>query len=123
MRQPIGRKDSVQSVIRTSRKFDSVLYEAGQNFESFQIFKGLLKNQKYIAVDVLFKAYPKYQWSYSHADPIWPDGTFKAYNPAFSYKLGENAATVNCSTVQVYNPWHGFFLLPGHLGGFIERCS
>jgi hypothetical protein len=24
---------------------------------------------------------------------------------------------------QVYNPPHGFFLLPGHLGGFIERCS
>ena len=23
----------------------------------------------------------------------------------------------------VYNPWHGFFLLPEHLGGFIERCS
>ena len=23
----------------------------------------------------------------------------------------------------VYNPLHGFFLLPGHLGGFIERCS
>jgi hypothetical protein len=23
----------------------------------------------------------------------------------------------------VYNPWHGFFLLPGHLGGSIERCS
>ncbi len=24
---------------------------------------------------------------------------------------------------RVYNPWHGFFLLPEHLGGFIERCS
>ena len=23
----------------------------------------------------------------------------------------------------VYNPLYGFFLLPGHLGGFIERCS
>ncbi len=23
----------------------------------------------------------------------------------------------------VYNPLPGFFLLPGHLGGFIERCS
>jgi hypothetical protein len=26
-------------------------------------------------------------------------------------------------TFLVYNPLHGFFLLPGHLGGFIERCS
>ena len=24
---------------------------------------------------------------------------------------------------EVYNPLPGFFLLPGHLGGFIERCS
>jgi hypothetical protein len=31
--QPIGRKDSIQTVIRTSRRLDSFLYEAAQNFE------------------------------------------------------------------------------------------
>jgi hypothetical protein len=31
--QPIGRKDSIQTVILTSRRFDSFLYEAAQNFE------------------------------------------------------------------------------------------
>ncbi len=37
---------------------DTFLFETGQNFESFQIFKLKLKNQKPLAVDVLFKAYP-----------------------------------------------------------------
>ncbi len=59
VRQPIGRKDSIQTVILTSRRLDSFLYEAAQNFEVFpNIQKGNLKNQKHIAVDVLFKAYP-----------------------------------------------------------------
>jgi hypothetical protein len=31
--QPIGRQDSMQTVIRTSRKLDSFLHEAAQNFE------------------------------------------------------------------------------------------
>ncbi len=35
VRQPIGRKDSKQTVIPTSRRLDSLLYEAGQNFELF----------------------------------------------------------------------------------------
>ncbi len=34
----------------------------------------ILKNQKYKAVDVLSKPF---QWYHSHADPIWPDDTFK----------------------------------------------
>jgi hypothetical protein len=34
-RQPIGRKDSKQTVIPTSRRLDSFLYEATQNFELF----------------------------------------------------------------------------------------
>jgi hypothetical protein len=34
-RQPIGRKDSIQTVILTSRRLDSFLYEAVQNFEVF----------------------------------------------------------------------------------------
>jgi hypothetical protein len=32
---PIGREDSIQTVIRTSRRLDSFLYEAAQNFEVF----------------------------------------------------------------------------------------
>ncbi len=35
VRQPIGRKDSEQTVIPTSRRLDSFLYEAAQNFELF----------------------------------------------------------------------------------------
>jgi hypothetical protein len=31
--QPIGRKDSEQTIIPTSRSLDSFLYEAAQNFE------------------------------------------------------------------------------------------
>jgi hypothetical protein len=33
--QPIGRQDSIQSMIRTSRRLDSFLHEAAQNFEVF----------------------------------------------------------------------------------------
>jgi hypothetical protein len=35
LRHPEGRKDSIQTVIRTSRRLDSFLYEAAQNFEVF----------------------------------------------------------------------------------------
>jgi hypothetical protein len=35
VRQPIGRKDSKQTEIPTSRRLDSFLYEAAQNFELF----------------------------------------------------------------------------------------
>jgi hypothetical protein len=33
VRQPIGRQDSMQPVIRTSRRLGSILHEAAQNFE------------------------------------------------------------------------------------------
>jgi hypothetical protein len=33
VRQPIGRQDSMQPVIRTSRRLDSFCHEAAQNFE------------------------------------------------------------------------------------------
>jgi hypothetical protein len=56
VRQPIGRKDSKQTVIPTSRRLDSFLYEAAQNFELFSNIQD--QDQKHIAVDVLFKAYP-----------------------------------------------------------------
>jgi hypothetical protein len=36
VRQQIGRQDSMQTVIRTSRRLDSFLHEAAQNFEVFQ---------------------------------------------------------------------------------------
>jgi hypothetical protein len=58
VRQKIGRQDSMQTLIQTSRRLDSFLHEAAQNFEASQIFKSEIKNQKPIAVDVLFKAYP-----------------------------------------------------------------
>jgi hypothetical protein len=35
VRQPIGRKDSVQTMIGTSRRLGSFLYEAAQNFKAF----------------------------------------------------------------------------------------
>jgi hypothetical protein len=35
VRQPIGRQDSMQTVIQTSRRLDSFLHEAAQNFEVF----------------------------------------------------------------------------------------
>jgi hypothetical protein len=40
VRQPIGRKDSKQTVILTSRRLDSFLYEAAQNFELFSNTQG-----------------------------------------------------------------------------------
>jgi hypothetical protein len=33
VRQPIGRQDSMQTVIRTSRRLDLYLHKAAQNFE------------------------------------------------------------------------------------------
>jgi len=33
VRKPIGRKDSIQTVIQTSKRLESLLYEAAQNFE------------------------------------------------------------------------------------------
>ncbi len=53
VRQPTGRKDSIQTVIRTSRRLDSW---AAQNFEVFSnILKTKIKNQKPLAVDFLFQ--------------------------------------------------------------------
>jgi hypothetical protein len=33
VRQPMGRQDSMETVIQTSRRLDSFLHEASQNFE------------------------------------------------------------------------------------------
>jgi hypothetical protein len=35
VRQPIGKQDSMQTVIRRSRRLDLFLHEAAQNFEVF----------------------------------------------------------------------------------------
>jgi hypothetical protein len=35
VRQPTGGQDSMQTVIRSSRRLDSFLHEAAQNFEIF----------------------------------------------------------------------------------------
>jgi hypothetical protein len=39
VRQPIGREDSMQNVTRRSRRLDSFLHEAAQNFEVFSIIQ------------------------------------------------------------------------------------
>jgi len=46
VRQPIGRQDSMQTVNRTSRRLDSFLHEADQNFELFSNFKIKIKKSK-----------------------------------------------------------------------------
>jgi hypothetical protein len=48
----------MQTMIQTSRRLDSFLHEAAQNFKFFSNIQVKFKNQKTIAVDVLFKAYP-----------------------------------------------------------------
>jgi hypothetical protein len=59
VRQPIGRQDSMKTVIQTSRKLDLFLHEAAQNFELLSnIQDPNHKINKPTAVDVLFKAYP-----------------------------------------------------------------
>jgi hypothetical protein len=39
-RQPIGRQDSMQAMIRTSRRLDIFLHEAASNFEVFSNIQG-----------------------------------------------------------------------------------
>ncbi len=48
VRQPIARQDSMQTVIQTSRRLESFLHEAAQNFEVFSN----------IAVNALLKCFP-----------------------------------------------------------------
>jgi hypothetical protein len=45
VRQPVGRQDSMQTVNLTSRRLDSVLHEAAQNFELLSI-KSNIQDQK-----------------------------------------------------------------------------
>jgi hypothetical protein len=48
--QPPERQDSMQTVIRWSRRLDSFLHEAAQNFDVFQIFKIKIKKSKTYSV-------------------------------------------------------------------------
>jgi hypothetical protein len=57
VRQPMGRKDSIQTVCRKSRRLDSFLYEAAQNLSLFKYSRLKFKNKNPIAVDVIFTAY------------------------------------------------------------------
>jgi hypothetical protein len=58
VRQPIGRQDSMQTVIRTSRRLDSFLHKAAQNFELLSNIQDQKLKIKNIAVDVLLKGFP-----------------------------------------------------------------
>jgi hypothetical protein len=53
VRQPIGRLDSMQTVIQTSRRLDSFLHLAAKE-SRFKYSRVKLKNNKPLAVDVLF---------------------------------------------------------------------
>jgi hypothetical protein len=53
VRQPIGRQDSMQTVIQTSRRLDSFCMERLRILNSFQIFKSEIKKSKTFP----FKAY------------------------------------------------------------------
>jgi hypothetical protein len=83
MPQPIGRKDSIQTVILTSWRLDSVLYEAAQNFEVFSNIQKGNKKIKYI-LRLMFFSRP-IQWYHSNAEPIWPDITFNLADFLSSY--------------------------------------
>jgi hypothetical protein len=51
-RQPIGRKDSKQTVIPASRRLHSFLYEAAQIFELFSNIQDQIKKSKTYTVKV-----------------------------------------------------------------------
>ncbi len=57
--QPIGRQDSMQTVIQTSRRVDFFFAWSGSELWSLSEYSRVkFENQNPIAVDVLFKAYP-----------------------------------------------------------------
>ncbi len=66
--QPIGRQDSMQIVIQTSKRLDSFCIKRLRTLKSFQIFKSEIQKLKTYSRPI--------QWYHSHVDPIWSDGTF-----------------------------------------------
>jgi hypothetical protein len=66
----------MQTVIKTSRRLDSFLHEAAQNFEllpNIQDKKLKIKN-----LQRLMSFSRPVRWYHSHADPICPEGTFSS---------------------------------------------
>jgi hypothetical protein len=51
-----------------------------RTLELFKYSRVKLKNQKPIAVCVLFNASMPIQWYHSNVDPTWPDGNLKAFS-------------------------------------------
>ncbi len=69
--QPIGRQDSMQTVIQTSRRLDFIFAWSGSELWSlFEYSRVKFKNQKPIAVDILFKAYPMVPLSCGQTVPL-----------------------------------------------------
>jgi hypothetical protein len=67
--------EQMQTVIQTNRRLDSFLQEAAQNFELLSNIQD--KKIKKIKTLLQLMSFSKpIQWYHSHADPIWPDGTF-----------------------------------------------
>jgi hypothetical protein len=69
-----ARFDPIQTAIRTSRRLEEFLCEAAQNFEVFSNIQN--KNLTIKNLWRLMTFLRPIQWHNSHADPIWPDGTF-----------------------------------------------
>jgi len=65
LREPIGRKDSIQAVCRRMRRLDGFLYEAEKKLWTlYKNSRSKLKNLKPIVVDVLSQTYPMVSLSY-----------------------------------------------------------
>ena len=76
-------KTSSSSIIRTSRRLDSFLHEAAQNFE---VFSNIQKwNKKIKNLQRLMSFSRPIQRYHFHVDPIWPDGTFKELVTSLCY--------------------------------------
>ncbi len=71
VRQKRSRFEHMQTMIQTSRRLNSFLREAAQNFElTSKYSRSKIKNKKPMSFSRPIQRY------HSHADPIWPDGIF-----------------------------------------------
>jgi hypothetical protein len=66
----------MQNVIRTSRRLDSFLHEAAQNFEVFSNIQECNKKIKKLKRLMSFSRLIHL----SNVDPMWPDDTLKDHN-------------------------------------------
>ncbi len=84
-----------------------------------------------ITVKFYFKGPPVLFLLYSTYEKVQrirgPEKRYALYVDAITINLWPNCLKgcfqLEICCMRLYNPWHGFFLLPEHLGGFIERCS